>query len=282
VSVELTPPRSPELAKVIDAARQMRALSVDAINIPDGPRASARVSPLATAVRIEREAGIETVLHYCCRDRNMLGMQSDLLGAAALGLRNLLLITGDPPKMGDYPEATAVFDVDAIGLVNIVHALNHGRDIGGNGRTADRVPHRRRLNLARSTRDLEIRRFEEGAAAPFAITQPVSDPQLERFLVRIRHVKIPIIAGIWPLVSLKNAEFMNNEVPGVKVPEWILEKMRKAGSVDEQREVGLESSVAILERVRGMVEGVQISAPFGRAKTVTTLIRAASLPAVVT
>ncbi len=283
VSVELTPPRSPDLAKVIEAARQMRTLAVDAINIPDGPRASARVSPLATAVRLEREAGIETVLHYCCRDRNMLGMQSDLLGAAALGLRNLLLITGDPPKMGDYPEATAVFDVDAIGLVNIVNALNHGRDIGGNPvapPTAFLIGVG--LNPGAIDPDLEIRRFEwkVRAGAEFAITQPVFDPdQLERFLVRIRHVKIPVIAGIWPLVSLKNAEFMNNEVPGVRVPEPILERMRRAGSVEEQREIGLEASVAILERVRGMVEGVQISAPFGRAKTVTTLIRAAGLDA---
>lgn len=281
VSVELTPPRSPDLSRVLDAAREMAALSVDAINIPDGPRASARVSPLATAVRLEREAGIETVLHYCCRDRNMLGMQSDLLGAAALGLKNLLLITGDPPKMGDYPEATAVFDVDAIGLVNIVNALNHGRDIGGN----EVDPPCSFLigvgvNPGALDPELEISRFEwkVKAGAHFAITQPVFDPdQLAAFLGRIAHVKIPVIAGLWPLVSLKNAEFMNNEVPGVKVPEPILARLRAADSIEAQREIGLEASAEILRRVRGMVEGIQVSAPFNRIKAVKRMLEAAGL-----
>lgn len=279
VTVELTPPKSPDLTKILDASRALRDTGlVDAINIPDGPRASSRVSPLATAVRIEREAGIETILHYCCRDRNMLGMQSDLLGACALGLRNLLIITGDPPKLGDYPDATAVFDVDAIGLTNVVNFLNHGRDIGSN-RVDPPTSFLIGVGVNPGALDLkkEIARFEwkVNAGAEFAITQPVFDPeQLKSFLERIRHVRIPVLAGIWPLVSLKNAEFMHNEVPGVHVPDPILQRMRAAGDVQAQREVGIELSVEILRAVRPMIEGVQISAPFGRVKVVQRILQA--------
>jgi homocysteine S-methyltransferase len=276
VSVELTPPKSPSLTKIIKAAQEMKEIGVDAINIPDGPRASSRVSPLAAAVIIEREAKIETVLHYCCRDRNLLGMQSDLLGAYSLGLQNVLIITGDPPKLGDYPDATAVFDVDAIGLTNMVYGLNHGRDIGGN-KVDPPTGFLTGVGLNPGALDIEkeIKRFEwkVKAGAEFAITQPVFDPQqLKSFLDRISHVRIPIIAGIWPLVSLKNAEFMNNEVPGVHVPEEIMERMRQAPDRDSQRNVGVEVAIEILQAVRPMIEGVQISAPFGRVAVVKRVL----------
>jgi len=215
---------------------------------------------------------LETVLHYCCRDRNLLGMMSDLLGAAALGLHNLLLITGDPPKMGPYPDATAVFDIDSIGLTNMVNKLNHGLDLGNNpiGQpTAFCIGVG--VNPGALNLDHEIRRFEwkVEAGAQFAITQPVFDAdQLRDFLRRIEHVRIPIVAGIWPLVSYRNAEFLHNEVPGVRVTPKIMERMRKASELgkDAAREEGLKIAQESLLEVRDLIQGVQVSAPFGNVR----------------
>ncbi len=276
VTAELTPPKGCEAESVIQRARQLKDAGIDAINIPDGPRASARLSPLAMAMLIEQNVGIETILHYCCRDRNILGIQSDLLGAYALGLRNILAITGDPPKVGNYPQATAVFDIDSIGLVNVIHRLNHGRDLGNNpiGKPTGFVCGVG-ANPGAIDLDLEVSRFEwkVDAGAEYAITQPVFDTDLlERFLERISHVRIPIFAGIWPLVSLKNAEFMNNEVPGASVPENLLNRLRKAGSVEAQREEGILIAREALERVRPMVDGVQVSVPLGRVESVLKVI----------
>ncbi len=268
VSVELTPPLGCNPEKVIDAAAELKKHGIDAINIPDSPRASARMSPMSMAVLLEQKVGIETILHYCCRDRNILGIQSDVLGAAAVGLKNILCITGDPPKVGNYPEATAVFDIDAIGLVNVVYRLNHGTDLGDNpiGQPTGFLigvganPGAIDLNL-------EVSRFEwkVDAGAEFAITQPVFDPTLlERFLERIAHVRIPIIAGIWPLSSLRNAEFMNNEVPGAAVPPAIMDRLRACPTAEAQREEGIIIAKEALARVRKYVDGVQIAAPFGR------------------
>ena len=222
----------------------------------------------ALAVILEKQVGIETILHYCCRDRNLLGMQSDILGAAALGLKNLLLITGDPPKMGDYPDATAVFDVDAIGLTHVVTRLNHGLDLGGN----PFVPPTAFLvgvgvNPGALEMDHEIRRFQYKveAGAEFAITQPVFDiRQLEGFLKRIEGCRIPIVAGVWPLTSLRNAEFMNNEVPGVHVADEIMERMRKAEMAGNAREEGIAIARETVGRLKSLVQGIQVSAPFGR------------------
>jgi homocysteine S-methyltransferase len=236
---------------------------------------------LLTSVLIEQQVGIETVTHYCCRDRNLLGMLSDLLGASAIGLRNLLLITGDPPKMGPYPEATAVFDIDAIGLTNLVAGLNHGLDPGGN---AIGAPTRFAIGVGVNPAAIdpahELRRFEwkVEAGAEYAITQPVFDvEQLERFLETIQHVRIPIIAGIWPLVSVRNAEFLANEVPGVSVPDSVIARMRAAG--ERGKEAGLAEGIAIaremLERVRPSVQGVQVSAPFGRVELALDVFREA-------
>ena len=230
------------------------------------------MSAQATAVLVEQNVGLEAVLHYCCRDRNLLGMMSDLLGAAALGLHNLLIITGDPPKMGPYPDATAVFDIDSIGLTNMVNKLNHGLDLGNNPiglPTAFSIGVG--VNPGAVNLDEEIRRFEwkVEAGAEYAITQPVFDTeQLRSFLDRIAHVKIPIIAGIWPLVSFRNAEFLHNEVPGVNVTPEILERMRIAS--DQSKEHAREEGIAIaresLTEVRDVIAGVQVSAPFNNVK----------------
>src|SRR5262245_38148243 len=271
-TVEVLPPKGCNPAKTLDAIRLLKEAGVDGVNIPDGPRAQTRMGAMATAVMVQQEIGIEAVLHYCCRDRNLLGMMSDLLGAAALGLRNLLLITGDPPKMGPYPDATAVFDIDAIGLTNMVNKLNHGLDIGNNpiGKpTAFSIGVG--VNPGAVNMEEEIRRFEwkVEAGAEYAITQPVFDTeQLQRFLERISHVRIPIVAGIWPLVSFRNAEFLHNEVPGVHVTPEIMERMRAASAISKEagRDEGLKIARESLLEVSEFIQGVQVSAPFGNVK----------------
>jgi methionine synthase I (cobalamin-dependent)/5,10-methylenetetrahydrofolate reductase len=275
--VEIVPPKGTNIQKELAGAKFLRSVGVDAINIPDSPRASARMSNQALSLLLQQQAGIEAILHYTCRDRNVLCIQSDLLGAAAVGIRNLICITGDPPKMGSYPDATAVFDVDAIGLVNIVHNLNRGMDIGGNpmgAGTAFAIGVG--ANPGVPSIDEEIRRFEYKveAGAEFAVTQPVFDLSLlENFLRRIEHCRIPVIAGIWPLVSARNAEFMKNELR-VSVPDPILERMALAGSPEAAREEGIAIAREMLTSVRGMVQGAQISAPLGRYATAVDVLEA--------
>ncbi len=271
-SVEVLPPKGCDPQKTLDSIRLLKEAGVDGVNIPDGPRAQTRMSAQATALLVEREIGIEAVLHYCCRDRNLLGMMSDLLGAAALGLRNLLLITGDPPKMGPYPDATAVFDIDSIGLTNMVNKLNHGLDLGNNpiGQpTAFCIGVG--VNPGAINLEEEIKRFEYKveAGAQYAITQPVFDTeQLRDFLKLIEHVRIPIVAGIWPLVSYRNAEFLHNEVPGVRVTPSIMERMRIASESGKEaaRDEGLKIARESLQEVRDSIQGVQVSAPFGNVR----------------
>ena len=267
VMVEVVPPKGTDGTKEIDGSRFLKSAGVDAVNIPDSPRASARLSNQALCLMVTQQVGIEPVLHYTCRDRNVLGIQSDLLGASALGIRNLICITGDPPKMGDYPDATAVFDVDAIGLVNIVHNLNHGLDIGsnpiGNG---TKFVIGVGANPGVPNIDEEIRRFEYKvqAGAEYAVTQPVFDlKQLEDFLRRIEHCRIPVVAGIWPLVSARNAEFMKNELR-VSVPDEIIARMTRVATGEAARAEGVAIAREMLVAVRGMVQGAQISAPQGR------------------
>jgi methionine synthase I (cobalamin-dependent)/5,10-methylenetetrahydrofolate reductase len=265
--VEILPPRGVDASREIDGARRCAEHGIDCINVPDGPRASARMSALVTCQLIQEHAGIEAVNHFCCRDRNILGIQSELLGTHMVGVRNLICITGDPPRMGAYPDATAVFDVDAIGLVNIVRNLNHGLDIGGNpmgSQTALLIgvgANPGALNL-----DEEIRRFEwkVEAGAEYVVTQPVFDLDLlEKFLCRTQHVKIPVICGIWPLTSFRNAEFMVNELR-VPVPEEFMERMRRVDNAEKAREEGVAIAREMVTRVQAMVQGVQLSAPFGR------------------
>jgi len=271
-SVEIVPPRGVDASRMITDVRRLKDAGVDAVNVPDGPRAQSRMGALLTSVIIEQQVGIETVTHYCCRDRNLLGMLSDLLGASAVGLRNMLLVTGDPPKMGPYPDATAVFDIDAIGLTNLVANLNRGLDPGGNaiGKPTSFVVGVG-VNPAAIDPAQEIKRFEwkVDAGAEFAITQPVFDPdQLERFLRKIEHVRIPMVAGIWPLVSVRNAEFLANEVPGVMVPDEIIARMRRANEKSKEHAVaeGIAIAREMFERVRPEVQGVQVSAPFGKVE----------------
>ncbi len=271
-SVEIVPPKGVDPTPMLEQCRALKAAGVDAVNVPDGPRAQSRMGVLPSAMLIQREVGIETVIHYCCRDRNLLGMLSDILGAHAAGLRNILIITGDPPKMGPYPEATAVFDIDSIGLTNLVYRLNHGLDPGNNPIGA---PTQWAIGVGVNPGavdvDRELSRFhwKVDAGAEFAVTQPVFDVrQLESFLKRVETYRIPIVAGIWPLVSLRNAEFLANEVPGVVVPPEVLERMRKAQ--DRGKEAALAEGVKIaremFQQVKGTVQGVQVSAPFGRVE----------------
>lgn len=270
-SVEIVPPRGVDTAKLERDAAVLHKAGVDAINVPDGPRAQSRMGAIATSLIIERH-GIEAVTHYCCRDRNLLGMLSDLLGASALGLRNMLLITGDPPKMGPYPDATAVFDIDAIGLTNLVARLNRGLDPGAN---AIGEPTKFVIGVGVNPAAIdpvhERERFQwkVDAGAEYAITQPVFDPaQLAQFLRSIEDTRIPIVAGIWPLVSARNAEFLANEVPGVTVPPVVMDRMRKANEKSKEHAVaeGIAIAREMLESVRGSVQGVQISAPFGKVE----------------
>jgi homocysteine S-methyltransferase len=267
IGVELLPPRGFEAEPAIQRARELKRYGVDVINIPDGLRAGARLSALSLAVLIEQQAGIETLLHYSCRDRNLLGIQSDLLGAHAMGLRNLLLITGDPGRVGDYPDATAVFDVDSIGLTNVVARLNHGCDVGGQAIGAPTAYHIGvSVNPAASNLDEELRRFEYKveAGAEFVVTRPVFDvANFERFLTRIQSAKLPVIAGVFPFESARNAEFMANEVPGVRVPDGLMERMRRADGQDAAAAEGIAIAREIAGALRNAVQGIQVSTQSG-------------------
>jgi len=265
--VEIVPPRGIDCSKELKGAQELADLGIHAINVPDSPRASARMSAQSLCIQIQQKTGIETLLHYTCRDRNVLSIQSDLLGASSIGLRNVLCLTGDPPKLGNYPDATAVYDVDAIGLVNIVHRLNHGLDIGGNPIGASTgFTIAVAANPGVPDLDNEVRRFawKVEAGAEYGVTQPVFDLRvLELFLKRIEGFRIPIVAGIWPLTSLRNAEFMKNDLR-VSVPDEILLRMQRASTPESARAEGIRIAQEMLAAARGMVQGVQVSAPFGR------------------
>jgi homocysteine S-methyltransferase len=279
--VEIVPPRGIDCSKEIEGARSLAQLGVHAINVPDSPRASARMSAQSLCIQIQQHTGIETVLHYTCRDRNILSIQSDLLGASSIGLHNILCLTGDPPKLGNYPDATAVFDVDAIGLVNIVRRLNHGLDIGSNSIGAST-----NFTIAVAANpgvpdiEHELRRFEYKveAGAEYSITQPVFDLRLlEEFLKRIEGHRIPVIAGIWPLTSLRNAEFMKNDLR-VSMPDEIMARMARADTPDTARREGIKIAQEMLEAVKPLVQGVQVSAPFGRYSAAAEVMKSV-LPA---
>src|SRR6202790_26818 len=275
--VEIVPPKGIDIRKEVAGAKFVKSVGVDGVNIPDSPRASARMSNQALALLMQQQVGIEAILHYTCRDRNVLGIQSDLLGAAATGIRNLICITGDPPKMGNYPDATAVFDVDAIGLVNIVHNLNLGLDIGANpiGAGTSFVIGVG-ANPGLPSLDEEIKRFEYKveAGAEYVVTQPVFDlTLLDNFLRRIEHFRIPVVAGIWPLVSARNAEFMKNELR-VSVPDKILNRMTRAPSPEAAREEGVAIAREMLAAVRERVQGAQISASQRRYTSAVDVVEA--------
>jgi methionine synthase I (cobalamin-dependent)/5,10-methylenetetrahydrofolate reductase len=280
VSVELDPPKGADPGQTLERASLCKDHEVDAINVADGPRASARMSAQALCVLMQTTVGVDTILHYTCRDRNLLGIQSDLLGAYALGLRNILAITGDPPKLGNYPDATAVYDVDSIGLIRIMDHLNHGCDLAGNligpalglhiGCGAD---------PSKPDREKEVRRLEQkvAAGAEYLMTQPVYDPKtLEQFFSMIKHIQIPVMVGILPLYSHRNAEFLHNEVPGMVIPDETRERMRKAGSGEKAQAEGVAIAQEATLAARELGQGVYIMPPFNKvdlAIRVTEVLR---------
>jgi homocysteine S-methyltransferase len=266
--VQLLPPKGFAGDEVVEQARALKIRGVDVVNIPDGPRGP-RMSALAMAVLIQQKAGIETVLQFSCRDRTLLGMQSDLLGAHAMGIRNVVAVTGRARTVADYPDATTVFDVDSVGLTNVITRLNHGLDIGGQSIGDPAAFHLGvMVNPGAEDLDAEVRRFEYKveAGAEFAITRPVFDSAtFERLHTRIAAAKIPILVGVWPFENVTDAEFMANEVPGVRVPDQVLERMRGAGTDDEASMRGIAIARDTVVAVRGLVQGVHIAVPAGRA-----------------
>jgi homocysteine S-methyltransferase len=278
VSVELDPPRGADPGPTIERAHHCREKEIDAINVADGPRASARMSAQSLCVLMQNKVGIDTILHYTCRDRNLLGIQSDLLGAYALGLRNILAITGDPPKLGDYPDATAVYDVDSIGLIRIMNHLNHGCDLAGNligpalglhiGCGAD---------PSKPDLEKEVRRLEQkvAAGAEYVMTQPIYDPRaVERFLGMIKHLQRPVLVGILPLYSHKNAEFLHNEVPGMSIPDDIRERMRRAGSGEKAQAEGVAIAQEAILAARDTAQGAYIMPPFNKVDLAVRVVEA--------
>ncbi len=277
ISIEITPPRSVDLTPMLEKVQKCKDVGVDAINIPDGPRASARISPMVAGVMIEQQIGMEVILHYCCRDRNLIGMQSDILGGYAAGIKNYLVITGDPPKLGNYPQATAVFDVDAVGLTKVIHNLNRGEDIAGNEiNPPTSILIGVGANPCAINLENEIKHFYNkiDAGAEYVMTQPVFDADtLLRFIdITSKYKQIPVVAGIWPLVSLKNALFLKNEVPGVEIPDRIIERMEKANTKEDALKIGIEIAHEIKQKIDSSVQGYQISAPFGKVDLAINII----------
>ena len=277
VSVEMDPPKGADPGLFLEKAQWLKENEVDFLNIGDGPRASARMSALSFAVLLEQKVGVETILHYQCRDRNLIGIQSDLLGAQALGLRNVLAVTGDPPKLGDYPYATAVFDIDSVGLVKVLSRLNRGLDLAANP-LGPALPFHIGVGVNPGATDFdeEIRRFERKveAGAEYCLTQPVYEPRyLERFLDAVSGNKIPVIVGILPLVSSRNAEFLHNEVPGMSVPEDVRDRLAKASTKDQAQQVGIDIARDALRAARDLVEGAYVMPPFSRFELAVRVIR---------
>lgn len=277
-TVEMVPPRGYDLEPLMEKCRALNRFGIDAINLPDGPRASSRIASLTVAQKMIREACIEPILHFCCRDRNLIGMQADLLACAASGVRNILFITGDPPKLGNYPNATGVFDTDSIGMCSVQKRLNKGIDLGGQGiDPPTRAVIGVGLDPTAIDRKREIDRFRKKieSGAEFAITQPVFDPNaLLEMLDEIGDCPIPILAGVWPLASYRNALFMQNEVPGVVIPDEMMKRMEESskGSKEDQMNTGIEIARESIQAVRDRVSGVQASAPFGRIDIVMRLL----------
>lgn len=280
VSVELDPPRGIDPAHAVDGAAALYKAGVDVVNIADGPRAVARMGPSALSHLVRRKTPqMETVIHYCCRDRNLLGMQMDLIGSHAMGLRNILAVTGDPPKMGTYPNATAVFDIDSVGLIHFIQQLNRGMDFSGRpigGQTALFVG--AGCNPGAVDLDLEAERFAKKveAGAEFFFSQPVFDQDLlYRFLEKTESCKkVPFLVGIMPLVSARNAEFLHNEVPGMQIPPAVLAAIRAVPSKEAQREVGIEIARSTLMEVKQhpRISGTYVYPPFGSYKAVLRLL----------
>ena len=274
VSVEIDPPRGANAEKVLKAAAKLKEVGVDAVNIADSPMARTRMSCLAVSGLISAQTKIDVILHFTCRDRNLMGLQSDLIGAHALGVRNILALTGDPPSLGDYPNATAVYDVDAIGLVDIIARLNNGADLAGNpigSNTEFSIGVAINPTLETLTQELERLERKIAAGAQFAMTQPLYELDvLEQFLERTRNFQIPILLGLLPLQSYRHAEFLHNEVPGIEIPAALRRAMNDAGK--DAAQVGIESCRDLLQRAKGMVQGAYLMPSFGRFETVLKVL----------
>ena len=275
-TVEISPPRGWQTADIVAKAKLCQEAGVDVINIPDGPRAAPRMSPIVTALHIQQQAGIEAVLHVCGRDRNFIGLQADLLGCSGCGIHNFLFITGDPPKLGNYGFASGVFDTDSIGLAKLQKDLNRGFDFGGqkiDPPTAAVIGVGADPNAIDFQREIDRLRQKAAAGADFVTTQPVFDPDaLKRFVEAIADLHLPVIAGIWPLASLRNALFMKNEVPGVVVPDAIITRMEAANTREEQLATGIAIAREAVAAVRPYVAGVQVSAPLGNVRAALAVL----------
>lgn len=277
VSVEVDPPRGADPGLFLEKAQWLKENEVDFLNVGDGARASARMSALSFAVLLEQRVGVETILHYQCRDRNLIGIQSDLLGAQSLGLRNIIAVTGDPPRLSDYPYATAVFDVDSVGLVKLLSRLNRGLDLAGNP-LGPALPFHVGVGVNPGTTDFEaeMRKFERklDAGAEYCLTQPVFEPRyLERFLDAIEDHPIPVLVGILPLVSSRNAEFLHNEVPGMSVPQDVRDRLAKAATKDQAQQVGIDMARDALRAARDLVDGAYVIPPFNRFELAVKVIQ---------
>ncbi len=259
-------------------ARRLISSGADIINISDGPRATARMTNLVLAHEMQTKLGIETLLHVCCRDRNLLGLQASVLGYHVLGLRNLVVITGDPPKVGDYPEASAVYDIDSIGLLTMIDGFNHGVDPTGKP-LGDRTAFVLATGVEPAASDFEREmlrvRQKVDAGANLIMTQPIYNPtHLDRFLDASTDLEVPVLVGILPLASYRNAEFIHNNIPGMSIPEEIRERMRKAGKGEASRNEGVEIATESLMGVRARVAGAYIMPPLGRYEMATQIIEA--------
>jgi methionine synthase / methylenetetrahydrofolate reductase(NADPH) len=276
--VSVRPPKGHRFDDLVELARQLRLRGVDALQLAEGSRASARMSPLSAAVLVAQQAGIESLLHYTCRDRRLLGMQTDLLGAHAMGIRNVLVTTGDPARMGDYQDATAVFDVDSIGLTNVLARLNQGLDIAGQSVGSPTAFHVGvAANPSALNLDDELRRFryKVEAGAEFVVTEPVFDAaDFERFIGRAGDVPIPVIVTVRPFESLREAEFLANEVPGMRVPEHYLERIREADAAGQGSEEGLAIAREVVEALRPLAQGIRLYVPPGRSQASLRLLDA--------
>ncbi len=287
-ALELVPPTGWDPAPLLDEARRARLAGVDVVTIPDAPRGRARMAALPAATLVERETGLDVVAHYACRDRHMVGMISDLLGAASGGVRNVLVVTGDPSPAGPYPDRTATLDIDSIGLTNVLHHLNRGVDPGGHPVTP---PTRFVLGVAVGQHapdiDEELRRFrwKVEAGAEFAVTQPIFDPAaVHRFLDRafdeevldVPSVRrIPILAGLWPLDSVRTAEFLHHELPGVRIPDVIMERMgiAEAEGPEAAREEGVRIAIEAARALLPRVQGIHVSSPQGQVELGLEVVR---------
>lgn len=279
VTVAVEPPRGWDYTRVVEDVRYLRSLGVDAVNVGDNPLASLRMSPVAMAAVLKREVGIEPIVHFTCRDRNVIALQSELLGAAALGIRVVLALTGEPVEVGEFPKATSVFDVDAVGLIRILRNLNEGRNLAGNpidARTRFIIGGSANPLAADLEREVERVRQKVENGASFLVTQPIYDPDIIlRFWDALGDLAVDLIVGICPPISERYARFLVNEVPGISIPETWIDRLRGQTREDAER-VALELSQALMERLRGIVQGFYLMLPMGRYDLVGALIGRAS------